>query len=155
MRRLKHLITLVTEAQAIEGNRFSIKIHNKCKKCKLYNVCIGKLREGLVYEVVKIRRITHECPLIKTKMVVVEVVEAPKLIGLTSKVLTRGLILSYKPIKCNERSCPNYKYCVPKGFKEGEKVVIENVIKRTLKCPKGLSIKLVAVRRLTAFEELH
>lgn len=154
MRKLKRLVTLVTKAQAIKGSRFSIRVHRLCKKCKLYKACVGKLRSGLTYEIVKIRGVTHECPLVKSKMVVVEVVEAPKLVCLTSKVITKGLVLTYRSTRCREYNCPYYKYCAVEGFNDGEKIVVEEVLNKPVNCPKRLNVRLALVRRLAAFEEL-
>jgi len=151
--KLKRIITLVTRAQARRGTRFSIKIHSTCKKCPFLNACIGKLREGLTYEVVNVRKISHICPLTKAEMVVVEVIEVPKTIALPSKMAMEGVILTYKPIQCNYYTCPYYEYCFPKGFRSREKIIIERIIS-SVKCPKRINLKLVSVRRLAAFEKL-
>jgi len=104
--------------------------------------------------VIRIRGIAHVCPLIKTKMVVVEVVETPKPVGLTSRIVAKGLVLTYRAIDCHKSTCPYYKYCVVEGLREGEKIVIEDVLNNSIKCPRGLNIRLVSARRLAAFEEV-
>ncbi len=151
LRRLKRIVTLITEAQAKVGTKFSVRIMPSCRKCKLFNICMGRLREGLVYEVVKVRRIKHKCPHTGATMVVVEVTEAPKLALLPSRHCYEGAIISYKPVKCTRVSCPYYRYCRVSGISSGEKVLIERVLDEKVVCPIGSELRFVLLRRLAAF----
>ena len=153
MRRLRRIVALVTEAQASEGTRFSVRVHPLCRRCRLYRACVGKLREGLTYEVVRVRRVAHVCPLLRAKMVVVDVVEAPKVIALTSRVVAEGLVTTFRRPACSYRGqCAYREYCRAEGLEDGEKVVVERVLSRHVECPAGLGIKLASVRRLAAYE---
>lgn len=152
-RKLKKIVTLITEAQAKVGTRFSVKKYDFCKRCKLFNICLKKLKEGVIYEVVNVRKVKHICPKMRVTMRVVEVVEAPKLIIIPAKNCYVGAIVTYNPINCNLKRCPYYNYCCNvKGLEKGEKIIIEKIVDKDIKCPLSKNLKLVWVRRLSAFE---
>ncbi len=138
----RRVITLVTPTQAKKGTVFSVRILPKCKKCKLYNICVGKLREGVRYQVVEVRKAKHMCPILNDFMYVAIVKEKPITVAIERRKAISGISLCYNSIVCEETSCPYYKYCVNTPIKNGEKIVIKNVLK-PIPCSRGFRLVLV------------
>lgn len=146
-------VTLTTETMAKRGVKFKANIHPKCLACKLYKVCISKLRPGFYYEVLKVRNKVHICPITGSKMRVVEVKPLPTSIVTESNFAVAGVTFNYKPIICDNIDCENYDICSRSILIEGEKVKIIEVMK-TLHCPLGRRLSLVRVLPLSLLHQV-
>jgi len=152
-RKPKRIITLTTETQAVKGSRFVVHVSSKCRTCRLYRICMGKLREGASYEIIGIRKIKHTCPILGSAMKVVEVIELPIKAALPTKKAYEGTIITFTPIPCPKNwRCRNATICKPKALAEGEKTIIEKV-KEKIHCPGNLDLRLVLLRRLDSLEQ--
>jgi len=145
--KLKKYVTLVTEKQAYIGHRYRVIISSFCKKCKLYRICVGNLKENIVYEVVNVRRKTHLCPYLGVKMKVVEVIERPTEIIVKENIAVEGVTVRYSPVRCKEKSCRYHKLCGHPGFSAGEKIRIIKVYDEQITCRMGYRLRKVLVVR--------
>lgn len=143
------IITLVSTENARKGYKFVFEEYydNRCKTCPLYNVCVGNLEPGRVYEIVNVRRKKHKCQVYKTEVVVVEVKEAPIEALIRTSLAIEGVITTYAPIECNKVSCKYYELCKPTGLKGGDKCKILKVYGK-VKCDKGGSLTRVLLNRI-------
>ena len=142
------IVTLTTEAMARRGAKFKANIHPKCLTCKLYKVCVSRLRPGFYYEVLKVRNKVHICPITGSRMRVVEVKPLPVSIVVESNFAVAGVTFNYEPIICDNIDCDNYDICSRSILIKGEKVKVIKVAK-TLRCPLGRRLSLVRVLPLS------
>ena len=95
-------ITLVGKLQARVGYTFLYAGDApECKECKLYKLCHA-LREGWTYEVVKVRGVTHTCPVHEEGAAVVEVKELPLHLAIPRKEAIEGAIITVEGRKCKD-----------------------------------------------------
>ncbi|MBC7129138.1 MAG: UPF0179 family protein [Thermoplasmatales archaeon] len=135
------VVTLVGVKIAKEGNEFIYYgVANTCKNCKLKTVC-SNLEEGRAYKILKIREKKHECPLHEGGVIAVEVEKIPYEINVKSQE-AEATSISFKPMRCNEFSCNEYKACNPK-IKEKEYRILR--VLDDVECPKGYNIKKIVV----------
>lgn len=120
-------ITLVNHLVARKGYAF---VHGKpseeCLNCKFKVVCIDKLRENHLYEVIRVLDIKNPCKLYDY-VTTVEVEEKPITLVIPKRLALEGLKFTYKPINCSERECPNYNICNAPYVKGSLPVVVINV----------------------------
>ena len=133
---------MVTRAQARPGRVFRVIVNPRCLNCRVYSVCAGSLRPGGRYRVLRVRRVAHFCPILRDRMVVVEVEELPLRAAVSSKVAVEGVTIQYRRVECNNKRCVYYVYCVANPFREGERVRVVKVVER-IPCPKSLPLVLV------------
>lgn len=146
----KRLVTLIGELQARVGYRFSYsEPPNLCRDCRLYDVCIGVLEPGRLYEVVKVRGVKHRCLIHEGGVKVVEVVEAPVSAALPSKMAVEGLIIQYRPITCELHDCKLHSLCSPKWLKPNDRCRVVEVVSSKLSCSRGLNLAEVRLQRLS------
>jgi len=136
-------VTLVTEAQAKKGVILIAKPLPSCVKCKLYKVCMGNLRPYARYEVVKVRRISHVCPLTGSPMRVAIVRELPVKVAIASHKAVEGAIVSYSPPNCNVGNCKYRELCFPKALRRRDKGVVKDILDITINCPEGRDLKVI------------
>lgn len=108
------------------------------------------LDEGRSYKIVNLRPGNkHGCPIHDSGVVAVEVVELPSTAAVESRKAFSGSKLFFQPIDCDDKKCSYYKFCNPSSLKSGEGCTISNVMEDLDdKCKKGLSLKLVELKRL-------
>jgi len=132
------IITLVAKNLAKVGFKF---IHEgeaeECSKCPLRKVCIEKLSKKRIYEVVRVRRRRHQCP-VHGEVVVVEVTYSSIDAVIERKYAIEGIIVKYNPIDCEE-NCIYRRLCQPEGLIKGDKVKIEKLL-GDIDCPRGLRL---------------
>ncbi len=132
-------VSMLTEVMAKEGIEFSPYASEKCIHCPFFNVCIGNLRPGARYRVVKVRQHKNRCPLLSEEMYVVEVEELPVKLIIPSAMAVEGMTITYRRTgKCNEDEARKHDaHCNPTYILDGEKAVIRRVI---AKLPNGLAV---------------
>jgi len=95
-------VTLIGKSQARMGYTFLYAGDApECKECKLYRLC-HTLREGWTYEVVRVRGVTHTCPVHEDGASVVEVKELPLKLAISRKEAIEGAIITVEGRKCTE-----------------------------------------------------
>ncbi|MFX1518903.1 MAG: UPF0179 family protein [Promethearchaeota archaeon] len=141
------VITFIAKNLAKPGYKFQhIGESEKCKVCKIYNVCIQPLEVERIYEVVEVLENEFECPIHEEQIKVVRVRETKKEVGIPSSMTFSGATISFQPQDCHE-ICESRKFCVPAGLKEGDKVRIIDTIEK-VKCREGKEISLALVARI-------
>lgn len=120
-------ITLVNHLVARKGYAF---IHGKpseeCLNCKFKAVCLDKLKEGHLYEVIRILDVKNPCKLYGY-VTTVEVEEKPITLVIPKRLALEGLKFTYIPINCSERKCPNFNLCNTPYVKGSLPVVVTSV----------------------------
>lgn len=146
---VKEIVTMVGETQASKGFKFIASTPpGVCKGCRLFNVCMGRLVPGRVYEVVEVREKQHYCQLYEGKVWVAKVMEAPIEVLIKTQFAVEGAILSFSKEECEENGCILKSYCRPEGIMKGEKVKIVKVLEDVSEmafCGKNLRKVLVSV----------
>jgi len=144
---MRKIITLIGLSQAKIGRTFLMEYKKKCRTCKLYKVCVGNLRRGMVYKIINVRTKKHFCPVTGEYMKVVEVIELPFDFAISVRQAVEGAIVTFHK-KCSKTDCDNYDICNPIGLKEGEKVKILIVKDKKLKCSLNKNLILVSAERI-------
>ncbi len=126
----RRTVSMLTEIMAKEGTEFSPYASEKCIHCSLFNVCIGNLRPGAKYRVVKVRSHRNKCPLLSEEMYVVEVEELPVRLVVPSTMAVEGMTITYRrPSACSDEEARKYgAQCNPPYILEGEKAVVKRVV---------------------------
>ncbi len=147
MDNLEPVITFIAKNLAKPGYRFQhMGESEKCKTCKMYQVCIQPLEAERIYEVVEILENEFECPIHEEQIKVVRVKETEKEVVIPTNMTFSGATISFQPQECPE-ICDFRKFCVPAGLKEGDKVRIIDTIKKA-ECSEGKEISVVLVARI-------
>lgn len=143
------IITLVGKHVARAGYSFVFSGQSReCRECVLRKVCCDKLELGRVYVITNVRDKLHDCPLHKGVQLV-EVEEAPVKVSVLSQQLFEGAIFTVQPNTCNQENCVNVDLCFPTGISEGDRVQIEEVIKKSgLECSLKRKLGCALVRRV-------
>jgi uncharacterized protein (UPF0179 family) len=138
------VITFIAKNLAKLGYRFQhMGELEKCKTCKMYQVCIQSLEAKRIYEVIDNE---FECPLHEEQIKVVRVKETEKKVGIPTNMTFSGATMSFQPQDCPE-ICEFRKFCVPVGLKEGDKVRIIDILKK-VECRQGKGISIALVARI-------
>ncbi|GEM_PF-284063 len=135
----RRTVSMLTEVMAKEGIEFSPYASERCVHCSLFNVCIGNLRPGARYKVLKVRQHRNRCPLLSEEMYVVEVEELPVRLIVPTSIAVEGMTITYRrPRTCDEEEARRHNaHCSPTYILEGEKAVIRRVV---AKLPRGLAV---------------
>ncbi len=112
----KRILTLIGEGQAKVGHVFKLySIPEECKRCRLYNICIARLKVGRKYRVVEVRRVNlprpDKCLLTGENLVPVVVEELPVVVALPYQSnLIEGVVVTYTVVdsQCQDRLCTKY-----------------------------------------------
>jgi len=97
-------VTLVGKLLAKTGNLFLYAgPAEECKECKLFKLC-HSLKEGWTYRIVKVRKVSHRCPVHFDGVSVVEVEELPLELAIPRKEAIEGAIITVKGRKCRKFS---------------------------------------------------
>lgn len=124
----KLITTLVSREQAEVGHRFKVvKIPDECSTCKLYQICMGRLKPRRTYRIVEVRpSLGQKCKITGGEMSPVVVEELPiKLLLPRSKAL-EGVIVTYEGECRGCDGCPDEDTLRP-----GEKVLVVKVLDKT------------------------
>ncbi len=125
---IKRVMTLIGKEQAVIGKTFRLySIPNECKQCKLFNICVARLRPGRVYRIAEVKHVglpqPNKCLLTGEDMVPIIAEELPIVIPIPTKLFIEGVVITYVKslITCNDarKYLPNEEV-----LKEGTKVRI-------------------------------
>ncbi|MGC8570624.1 UPF0179 family protein [Caldivirga sp.] len=105
-------VTLISKPQARVGGNFRvIKIPEECYKCKLYNICMGRLRPGRVYRITEVRPLRYpspyKCLLNGDEMVPVVVEEEDLILPIKLPYVIEGSITLFDKSWCICHPCPS------------------------------------------------
>jgi uncharacterized protein (UPF0179 family) len=106
-------ITLISEAQAKEGNKFYyMGPQFECRECKLKGVCFN-LEQGAMYEITAVRKQTHECAFNEDRARVVEIKKVAQYAAVPKKSAMEGSVITFQEQDCGRMDCSNYRLCHP------------------------------------------
>jgi len=148
MVNLNSTITLIGTRLAKIGNEFIFYGPTPdCEDCKLKNTC-NSLETGNRYKITGVRdEQVHACAVHDTGVYAVEVVPAPTIALVESKMAFNGSKIVYEPPDCDEVDCPEYDRCHSVGLKSGDKYTIVEMLKEEpSRCVKGYSMEAVVLR---------
>ncbi|BDR91251.1 UPF0179 family protein [Vulcanisaeta souniana] len=124
----KRIMTLISKEQAVVGKTFRLySIPDECRRCKLFNLCVSRLKPGRVYRVVDVKHVglpqTNKCLLTGEEMVPIIVEELPLIIPVPAKLFIEGVVITYTK---SDIVCDNAKKYLPNEqvLKEGTRVKI-------------------------------
>ena len=139
-------VTLIGKNQARIGFRFLFEGEaGLCSGCSVKKVCVGNLKHGRLYEVVKISDRSFPCILHSGEAVVVEVSEPLIDAAISSKTAISGALIKYEKHECDKWDCIHWSRCFPPGLTQGDKCKVDSV-KGSLTCPLGLQLLLVSLQ---------
>ena len=142
------IVTLCGVKQAKPGFTFiAYKPTERCLKCRLYKVCVGKLEPSRLYRVVEVKDRIFPCPLHEDGVRLVVVEESPVEAAMEDRLLVEGATIVFKPIECRVR-CPNRGLCTPEGLKKGDKCLILKLGDR-VECIVGLRLRRALLKRVS------
>ncbi len=142
-----HVYTLVNLRVAYVGYRFIFHKSPACDTCRYKNVCISRLKDGRIYEIVEVKKpsVSIICPLTNEEMYLARVTLAPIRVLLPITISIEGSTLIWRRDKCSISNCLWYRYCFPKGLKRGDLIYVKKVFKDYIKCPINLRLMLAEV----------
>jgi len=135
-------ITLISESQAKEGNRFYyLGPQFECRECKLKGVCFN-LESGAMYEITAVRDQTHDCAFNEDTVRVVEIKKIAQRSAVPKKSAIEGSIITFQEQECTRLDCKNYRLCHPYALENGRKYSVVG-IDGNAECPLGEGLVLV------------
>ncbi|WP_455280227.1 UPF0179 family protein [[Eubacterium] cellulosolvens] len=139
-------VTLIGKKQARIGFRFLFEGEaGLCSGCSVKKVCVGNLKHGRLYEIVKISDKSFPCILHSEKAVVVEVSEPLIDAAIFSKTAISGALIKYEKHECDKWDCNHWDRCFPSGLTQGDRCKVAKV-KGSLSCPLGVQLLLVSLQ---------
>lgn len=119
------VVTLVSKEQAEAGHRFRVvKIPEECSSCKLYHVCMGRLKPRRTYRIIEVRpSLGQRCKITGGEMTPVVVEELPVKLLLPRRKAQEGVVVTYEGECRGCDGCPDEDTLRP-----GEKVLVLKVL---------------------------
>ena len=124
----KRVMTLIGREQAVVGKTFRLySIPSECRQCKLFNICVARLRPGRVYRIVEVKHVglpqPNKCLLTGEDMVPIIAEELPIIIPIPAKLFIEGVVITYTK---SIITCSDARKYLPSDsvLKEGTKVRI-------------------------------
>jgi len=146
----RKIVTLIGVGQAQVGSVF---IHrgpgSKCGACEYSQVCVKNVEPERVYRIVRVREKTLPCRQYEMEMQVVEVLNAEIPAAILSKKAIIGAVVTFQTPDCKAEGCENFGLCFPAGLRDMDRCEVLGVT-GNLKCPEGLALKAVSLRRVPA-----
>ncbi|MFB6490689.1 MAG: UPF0179 family protein [Thermoproteus sp. AZ2] len=123
------IITLISKEQAEVGHRFKVlAVPDDCLSCRLYSVCMGRLRPGRLYRVVEVRSsLGQRCKITGGEMAPVVVEELPLQVPIPKKKALEGVVITYEGECKGCEKCPEDSALSP-----GEKIRVEKLLGKVL-----------------------
>ncbi|NAZ29106.1 MAG: hypothetical protein GU355_07425 [Caldivirga sp.] len=105
------IVTLVSKPQAKVNGSFRVfKIPEDCGRCKLYDICMGRLKPGRVYRIIEVRPLKYpspyRCLLNGDEMVPVVVEEENLILPVKLPYVIEGVVTSFDKSWCTCYPCP-------------------------------------------------
>ncbi|MEA3165786.1 MAG: uncharacterized protein QOJ26_652 [Thermoplasmata archaeon] len=141
------LLTLVPDALAARGFRFTFAGPNKgeeCAGCPFQKLCFG-LDPGRTYKVTSVRDVAHPCALHDTGKARVVVVEEVPFQATIERHHLRGTAAPWTAPNCRRPSCKNWALCHPVGHTAGGRHAI-TAQKGAVECPVGFDLERVDLK---------
>jgi len=127
---------MIQKEQAVVGHEFVfLGPSAECKECRVKSACLNQ-SDGRQYRVIKVRNVTHDCPLNGDVVRVVEVEASAPPASLDVNAAREGSIVSFQKRTCDEVFCDNFALCQPRGLDSGAKIQILEV-RGKLDCTRG------------------
>lgn len=138
------VITLISREQAERGRRIRVlSVPDECGTCKLYSVCIGRVRLGRLYKIAEIRpSLGQRCKITGGEMVPVVVEELPLVVPIPRRKALEGVVVTYEGDCKGCDGCPSEATLSP-----GEKIKILRLLEGQLIC-RGQAFVLAEVAPL-------
>ncbi len=135
--------TLLSRYVAREGYRFLFSGQmDECAECRFRHACVGNLREGAAYEVVKVYGIVNRCPVLG-EVVTVDVKPAELSVALDPKAAVEGMLVTYVHRECGV-PCRFSELCRNPLVGSGTKVKVLSVGSR-VDCKAGKNLVVATV----------
>lgn len=138
-------LTFLAKTHAREGYTFLYEGKAAvCDSCRYSAVCHSNVRGGSLYQVVKVRDKTINCPLVGETQLV-EVSEAGVKVAVGVEGAHDGALMVFAPQPCSNLSCDRFDICVPTTLRGGVRCRIVEV-GDVFRCPmSGRSLQGVSV----------
>ncbi|ADN51347.1 UPF0179 family protein [Vulcanisaeta distributa] len=105
----KRVMTLIGKEQAVVGKTFRLySVPNECRQCRLFNICVARLKPGRVYRIIEVKHVglpqPNKCLLTGEDMVPIIAEELPIIVPIPSKLFIEGVVITYTRslITCND-----------------------------------------------------
>ncbi len=136
----KRIMTLIGREQAVVGKTFRLySIPDECRRCRLFNICVAKLKPGRVYRIVEVRHVglpqPDKCLLTGEDMVPVVVEELPIIAPIPINSFIEGITITYIRPRVD---CDELRRYIPSDqvLKDGVKVRLLREVGR-VRCKDG------------------
>ncbi|MCG2863362.1 MAG: UPF0179 family protein [Vulcanisaeta sp.] len=136
----KRIMTLISKEQAVVGRTFRLySIPNECRECRLFNICVSRLKLGRVYRIVEVRHVglpqPNKCLLTGEDMVPVIVEEQPIIAPIPVNLFIEGVTITYTKPRV---ICDELRMYVPNDqvLREGVKIKLLKELGR-VRCKDG------------------
>jgi len=139
-------VTLLPKDVATVGYEFTfVGGSDVCNQCPLKKVCVESLKRDHTYIVTNIRKKEHQCLIDGTMMIVCDVEETSYIITIEKKKFLEGMIVTRKPLICDEFLCKFFENCKNPLFDNEVKVKVIKKLEE-IECPLNYNLILVKVK---------
>jgi len=146
---------LIDKDHAKVGERFYYYRDIKCDECIYRNICTQNKIEGLLYEIIKVKKPNTKtiCMITEREAYLATVKPAPIKIAIPTNDAVVSAEIFYAPLRCGELHCPYITYC-NKGsnnLKNGR--ILIKILRRIedIDCPYSLKLTLVEAELIHVF----
>lgn len=140
---------MIDKKYAEVGSKFYFNKTPECKKCLYKEICLKNKADGLLYEIIEVRRPVKKafCKITGGEAYLAKVKPANLLIALPTKDTLTGVEILYIPVNCGENRCPYISFCSKNSLAKLSKNVFIRVIKRIRRvdCPYNMDLTLTEV----------
>jgi uncharacterized protein (UPF0179 family) len=145
----KEIVYLLDKSVSKPGYRFIYHSTDVCAKCKIKDLCIGKLIEDRMYEVTEVLKSRKKiiCPITNGEMILVKVRIADIKATISSKKALDNIVTTWNSPLCERYTCKFRELCFPKGLFKGDKIRVKAVDNRVA-CPLKYELTFVYVKPL-------
>ena len=146
-------MTFVGKSFAKKGLLYYFEgIHPGCpENCNLYATCQKNLIPHTLYEVDEVKTKTFTCPhnFHQEDMVLVKLSEPKLQVSMFNKDIFEGSMTAFAPVICDREDCEYIEFCAPESvaIQSGQKIKINEIIKKIKDCPRDLNISLVKIEK--------
>jgi len=146
---------LIDKDYAKVGERFYYYKDVKCNECIYRNICTQNKIEGLLYEIIEVKKPNTRaiCKITEREAYLAIVKPAPIIIAIPTNDAAVGAEIFYTPLKCGELHCPYIMYCNKGSNDLKNKRILIKILRRMedIDCPYGLKLTLVEAELIQVF----
>ena len=141
-----NMTTLLDKSVARKGYRFIFRKNKACYACKYKNICLDKLHEDRVYEVLSVKKPREKiiCPITGNEVYFVRVKLTEITTAISSEKAIDGIVTLWREPSCENYKCNYRDVCFPSGLLDGDKIRVVKVLGR-IQCPLHHNLTLVSV----------